>query len=106
VRSENQLKTANSIFKLAVGENLIRDLYKNEISVEIRYPKLKTFIIPINNLEIKAQRLLIPITGEFAGKITTIFYGNASFYSSGPYVNSEGTKDFEYLVESLGIKIE
>jgi hypothetical protein len=100
---ERRLQYANNILRLAVDKHTIRQLQKTEVSVEIQYPMAKHFSIAFNQREITVQRLLIPLSGDLAGEISTIFYADDEGYRSGPYRSDMGSEPIAELVKTLGI---
>ena len=99
-RCEERLQTADGILRLAVTPALIQDIQDKELAVEIRYREPKDFLIPFNHQTLHPLRLLIPLTGEFAGGITTVFHGTTQ-YGAGPYRNKRDTEDLVKLVTQL-----
>jgi len=99
-RCEDQLLTADNILRLAVTPALIQNIQDKELAVEIRYREPKDFLIPFNQQTLHPLRLLIPLTGELAGGVTTIFHGTAQ-YGAGPYRNRRGTENLLKLVNRL-----
>jgi hypothetical protein len=103
--AEAQLRSADAIIRLAVTPELIRNLQTNGTALEIRYGKPKFFVLSIGRT-IEAQRLLIPLSGELSGEITTIFYGGPSSYVAGPYRNKKGTAEITKLVSEIGYQLK
>jgi len=100
---EEQLRSADSILRMAVSDHTVRGLKEKETVIEISFRKPKTFSVGFSNQKIEVRRFLIPITGELAGAVTTIFHGSGSKYASGPLRNSRGTSPISTIVERLGI---
>ena len=98
---ETQLQTASEILRLAVGPSLLRDLRDREWVVEITYSTTRTWPSPFpNRPPLRIRRLLIPLSGDLAGSMTTIFLGDAE-YVAGPYRNHRGTRELEILAARL-----
>jgi hypothetical protein len=95
---EAQLMSADSILRLAVSKPFIERLRKQGLAVEIEYDVSKVFVI--NNKTIEIKHLLIPLSGDLAGSITTIFYG-MNEYESGPDRNRRGSDELLSLVREL-----
>lgn len=99
-RCEAQLMSADSILRLAVSKSFIEGLRRQGLAVEIEYQIPK--VLAKGNRTIEIKRLLIPLSGDLAGPITTIFYGTKE-YESGPYRNSRGSEELLNLVQELGL---
>lgn len=99
-RCEEQLRTADSVLRLAVTPQRIQEILDKEVAVEVLYGSTATFTVSFGMREIKIRRLLIPLTGELAGEVTTIFYGNKR-YEAGPYRNRRGSEEIRALVTGL-----
>jgi len=97
-----QLSNANGVLRLAVTPQLIDDLKQRERTLEIVYDEPQSFVIAFNNNKFEASRLLIPLSGDYAANITTIFVGDAQ-YKHGPYRNSQGVANIIALVEQMGL---
>ncbi len=80
---EAKLEEATDLLKLAVQRSLIDRLRLDEQAIEIFYPRPAT--LTIRGRQVTIDRLLIPLTGDFAGTRTTIFYGDGE-YASGPAI--------------------
>ncbi|HEX9871659.1 MAG TPA: hypothetical protein VGC99_24270 [Candidatus Tectomicrobia bacterium] len=104
-RCEAQMRTADTMLKLAVTPQLIANLRRQEVTIEIRYSQPQTFIISFNGQTVEPMRILIPLTGEFAQGVTTIFYGRDQ-YAHGPYRNSQGQHEISTVVAKLGIQVD
>jgi len=78
-KCEEIIEGADSAYKLAVRENLIKKLREKEISIEIIYNSPREFF-PLywqtrtKPKKLQILRLLIPLTGRFSHPVT-IFYG-------------------------------
>src|SRR5262245_46289008 len=97
---EKQLETADDILRLAVTPSLIQEVRAKELAVEIRYAEPKAFVIAFNKQTLRPLRLMVPLTGEYAGEVTTIFHGTTQ-YGAGPYRNSSGTAAIRAIAETL-----
>lgn len=102
-RCEEQVESSDGVLRLAVEEHLIKELMANETVVEIVFDEVRTYRVASRNRSVDLNRMLIPITGDLAGEVTTIFYGKGSGYSSGPLRNAAGSAPVSELVESLGL---
>jgi len=104
-RCEGQLRTADNILRLAPTPELVQGLRAHEVVLEIVYRRPQSFAIGFNKQTIEVGRLLIPLTGEFAGGgPTTIFHGGST-YAAGPYRNSQGPASLAELARGLGARI-
>jgi hypothetical protein len=101
-RCEQQLRDADDLLKLAVTPQTIRRIQATEVALEIRYRTPPTLQVAANGLTLRPLRLLIPLTGELAGSVTTIFHGRNA-YDAGPYRNRAGTGQLASLVRELGV---
>lgn len=108
---EQALTSSSDMLKLSVIQNTIDQLRSKEISVEIIYPSIRTFVLPKTHKEIQADRLLVPITGEYTEaappkRYITFFYG-IKRYASSPYANSDATyAQVVKLVKATGSDIK
>lgn len=102
---EEQLKQADGILRLAVASTLIESIKNNDAALEIIYRNPKTFFITFNKNNVEADRLFIPLTGDFAGGLTTIFHGRGS-YAAGPYRNKDGTAAISSILEKMGFSFK
>lgn len=97
---EAQLTGADGVLRLGVSSQSIDALRRDVPVLEIVYPAAKRFRVAVGGREISASRLLIPLGGDLAGSITTLFYGNPD-YQSGPLRNTQGTGKIAGLVKSM-----
>lgn len=105
-RCEEQLRMADTVLRLAVSPSLLQNLREQELVVEILYAEPRTLARDHpGHTTLRVGRLLIPLTGDLSGEITTIFQGE-SRYLSGPYRNRQGTAELKELVDKLGARIK
>jgi hypothetical protein len=98
--AEERLHSADNLLRLAVTPGLITGIQQSELVIEFRYARPHTLEIPFRKKTITLERLLIPLTGDFAEGVTTIFLGYPE-YAAGPY-RSKGTPDqLRKLAEEL-----
>lgn len=97
---EDQLRTADSVLRLAVTPQRIQNILDKEVAVEILYGSTATFTVSALEREVSTKRLLIPLTGDLSGEVTTIFYG-VDRYEAGPYRNRRGSEPLRLLVAAL-----
>ena len=97
---EAQLTGADGVLRLGVSTQSIDVLRRDVPVLEITYPAPKHFRVALGGREVSASRLLIPLAGDLAGSVTTIFYGNPD-YQSGPLRNTKGTAEIAGLVQSM-----
>ena len=97
---EAQLTGADGVLRLGVSSQSIEALRREVPVLEITYPAAKHFRLAPGGREISASRLLIPLGGDLAGSITTLFFGNPD-YQSGPLRNTKGTAEIAGLVKSM-----
>ena len=104
---EEQLQQADDILRLAVSSEAIEDIKQGETALEILYGSPKTFVIGFNKNTVEVDRLLIPLTGDFAaaGQMTTIFLGKGK-YMAGPYRNKQGTSAIQLILEQMGFSFK
>lgn len=95
---EVKLESATDLLKLAVQRSLIDRLRQDEQAIEIFYPRPAT--LTIRGRQVTIDRLLIPLTGDFAGARTTIFYGEGD-YTSGPAINPTSPDDLAEAARPL-----
>lgn len=104
---ENLLINADDIIRLAVDPELVNKIKKEERVIEIIYPNPIELTINRNRDTIHPDRLLIPLSGEFAGDLenpqAVIFHGYPA-YSSGPYANRKGVAEIIGILKNMGIK--
>ncbi|OGY21882.1 MAG: hypothetical protein A2126_00690 [Candidatus Woykebacteria bacterium GWB1_45_5] len=106
VEAEDLLVSADSGLFLLVTPETIKRIKEQESCLELIYSQPKTFTSSFNELEVKPDRLLIPLSGEFVGtkNNVVIFIGDRKAYSSGPYVNSRGVSKLKSLLNAAGVK--
>ena len=97
---EEQLQAADGMLRLATTPALIQQIREEEVAVEIVYSRPATFTVSFNRQTLHPLRLLIPLTGDLAGAVTTIFHGKTQ-YEAGPYRNRKGTAEIVALVARL-----
>jgi len=92
---------ASSVLRLAVTPELLRRLRENEQALEVDFGKPRVFRLaaPLER-ELRARRLLIPLTGELAGAMTTILWDDGGGYRAGPLRAEKPTDDLADLVEA------
>lgn len=103
---EERLRTADGILRLAVTPHRISEMQQKEVAIEIHYSQPQTFVIPFNGQTLQPTRLLIPLTGDLAQGVSTIFHGSEAQYVAGPYRNSKGNKEIGTLVVHLGVQLD
>lgn len=107
---ETTLTSAPDMFRLAVQTELIADIKSKQVALELLYPAEKSFTIVKTNKKVTLDRLLIPLTGDYAEaaqkkKFVTLFYGVRA-YGSGPYTNDGKHQDtLRALLAKAGHKI-
>ena len=87
---ESQLISADNVLRLAVFPAMIDAQRRAGLAVEVVYPAPRTFTLAAGGRSVQASRLLVPLTGELAGEVTTIFVGSPE-YQAGPFRNRQGT---------------
>jgi hypothetical protein len=100
------LQTADNVLRLATTPELIQGLRAREVALEIVYRRPQSFVIGFNKQTIQVDRLLIPLTGEFAGGGPTTMFHGGSTYAAGPYRNSQGIAGIVEIARALGAKIQ
>lgn len=105
--TENLLVNADDMLRLAVDSELIRKIKKQESAIEVIFPIPTEFTINYNKAVIRPDRILIPLSGEFAGTDenppATIFLGYPE-YSAGPYTNQQGISELRQIINSMEIR--
>jgi hypothetical protein len=101
---EAQLRSADGVLRLGVTPELIEQLEKDEIVVEIQYRDPPSLIVGFNKNTVRPRRLLVPLTGDYAEGMTTIFHATKEF-DAGPYRNSKGVAALKQLIEKTGARI-
>jgi len=102
---EEQLQQADGILRLAVSSEAIEEIKQSAAALEILYGSPKTFVIGFNKNTVEVDRLLIPLTGDFAAQVTTIFLGKGK-YMAGPYRNKTGTSAIQSILEQMGFSLK
>lgn len=97
---EAQVDGADSVLRLGVSAQSIQALRRDAWVLEIVYPAPRRFASAAGGRGIEASRLLIPLSGELSGSVTTVFYGNPE-YQAGPLRNRQGSDEIARLVKSL-----
>ncbi len=93
-----QFETADSVLRLAVGKATIGDLRRHETAVELWFEPARDLTVGSTGRTLTVHSILIPVSGELAGEVTTLFYATGSAYASGPLRNSAGTSQLGELV--------
>lgn len=107
VACEDQLSAVDGLLRLAVSAESIEALRQKETVIEIRYPTSRSFILEaLGKHEIQADRLLIPLTGEFAEGEMATFFVHLGTWKPGPYRKSFGAPELRHLVENLGVLVD
>lgn len=101
---EHQLESANDLLRLAVSPSRLDGLRDKEWVVEVTFAQARVVQSPFGRSPLRVRRLLIPLSGDLAGPLTTIFYGDAQ-YVSGPYRNDHGTGKLVQLAAELGFDV-
>ena len=97
---EAQVRGADGVLRLAVSNDTIAVLQRDAMTVELVYAEPRTFALAVGGGSIVANRLLVPLSGELAGSITTIFHGNPE-YRAGPLRNQRGSAGIASAVDAL-----
>jgi hypothetical protein len=97
---EAQARSAGSVLRLAVSADTIAAQRREALALEILYPAPRQFVMAAGNRSLTVSRLLIPLSGELSGSMSTIFWGNPN-YESGPLRNALGTAELARLVQTL-----
>jgi len=99
--AEKLLSECNDIYELLVTDELIQGIKQDEDYLEIIYPEKRE--IKIGNIEtIAIYKLFIPLSGKFAVPDQLSFFCGYPKYSSGPYINSDGLKVLNDIIERNG----
>ncbi|ASJ74563.1 hypothetical protein [Granulosicoccus antarcticus] len=80
---ETSLISADSVLRLAVDKHFINRIINEQSALEILYPTIREFETAFNGKWLTLDRILVPLNGEFADNVTTIFHGTRN-YTSGP----------------------
>jgi len=90
----------SDIYELIVTRKTIDDIRKDSSYLEICFNKNQEMSIGTFQ-KVKFTKLLIPLSGKFAGNDQlTFFFGNPD-YSSGPFVNKKGRSELIRKLESV-----
>lgn len=82
---DQAIARANNVLQLAVTPAFVADLREHETCVEIAFATAHTWKpAALPHYEVQARRLLVPLSGDLAGSVTTIFYDPGSGYAPGP----------------------
>lgn len=101
---EDRLREADGSLRLAVSRQLIDKIQATETALEIVYPEQRTFeLTRLGGRTVRARRLLIPLTGELAGEVTTLFVGDAR-YENGPLRIRQDTEELRRLWQAVSPK--
>jgi hypothetical protein len=96
-RCERDVAAADDVLRLAVSDATTRELKQQELVLEVVYPAVRTISSRGRALEI--SRLLVPLSGNLAGELTTIFYGTAG-YRHGPLRRRLSSEELRSLAEA------
>lgn len=90
----------SDVYVLIVTRKTIDDIRKGSSYLEISFSKNQEMSIGAHQ-KVKFTKLLIPLSGKFAGNDQlTFFFGNPD-YSSGPLVNKKGRSELIRKLESV-----
>ena len=98
---ESILLGADSVLRLAIDPEYIRKIKRQGYAVEVVYDNQHEVQIANLRRQISLSRILIPLEGELAGEVATVFFGDGG-YKSGPFRNSVGTASLAAKVGSAG----
>jgi hypothetical protein len=105
--TENLLVGSDDMLRLAVDPELIRKIKEQDSSIEVIFPHPTEFRISYFDKVVRPDRILIPLSGEFAGEednpLAVIFLGYPD-YSSGPYTNHKGISELKQIIDNQGFK--
>jgi hypothetical protein len=96
--AEEFLITSNNALYEAVTSSLVSKV-KSQQALEVIYAEPKSFQISnpaFARSEIKVDRILIPLEGNYAPR--TVVYGDG-YYSSGPFLNDQGDRIIQRIKE-------
>jgi len=105
--AENLLVSADNALLELVAPETVKQIKEQESCLELIYAQPKAFTLSFNNLKIRPDHLLIPLSGRFVGETENngvIFVGSQKAYSSGPYVNRRGISKLKSLLNAAGVK--
>jgi len=97
---EQQVLGATSVLRLGVSSATIEQQRRIGLAVELSYEQPRRFVLAGMGRTIEVSHMLIPLAGDLAGGITTVFFGNPQ-YQAGPLRNDQGTAELARLVKSL-----
>lgn len=81
-----RLEGAETPLRLAVSEDLVRSLRTAETSIEFAWDA-PVSVTParLGGRTLEFRRLILPLTGELAGDLSTLVLGDADTWRSGPF---------------------
>lgn len=95
-----RFESADDVLRLAVGEELIRDV-RRQRAVELLFAPPRALTLKYNGRQLAVRALLVPLEGELAGGRTLLFYATGDSYASGPMSHPAATDDLEELVAEV-----
>ena len=97
--AERAVGAGETVLRLAVSEQMLDDIRSRQRSVEIDYGEVRTFRpAAMQGRELPIRRMLIPLSGQLAGQITTIFMDPGGGYEAGPLRAAVSTGELETAV--------
>lgn len=107
-KCENFLESADNMAKTLITQNMIENIKEKDSAIEIVYSSLQEIETAYYKKKIKADHLLIPLTGKFVNKgenasVMIFFYSRRTHTS--PYSASRDVSDIEELLRSMKIDV-
>jgi hypothetical protein len=97
--AESTVAEADAVLRLAAGEAALLTI-RQGLALEVRYSSPRTIEVPKRQRTDEFDRLLIPLTGELAVDISTVFFGKGRF-ESGPLRSPRPVAELREQVESV-----
>ena len=98
-RIVTRLEAADDVLRLAVDEELIRELRRGR-SVELFFEPPRELTLQYNGRQLAVRALLLPLEGKMAYAGTVLFYATGDGYSSCP-LSHRGRTDIEELAAEV-----
>ncbi|HYC53894.1 MAG TPA: hypothetical protein VEL28_03040 [Candidatus Binatia bacterium] len=98
---ERIIGAADNVLRLAVTPEMLDKVRSADGAVEITFAEVRTFTpAALQGREIRARRLMVPLSGELAGPVTTIFVDDGSGYEAGPLRAPVPTEELARLAQA------
>ncbi len=94
----SSFQTSNDFYELLVTDNLLQSIMETEQYLEISFVEAKTLNTEKFG-EMVVGKLLIPLSGNFAGSDQLTFFSGKKDFSNTPLLNTSGLNKLKELID-------